>query len=77
LNGSGIHNVQAIEKNTVVKVRVLTSHIQKRLRYRQRRAELMGCVGCEALLLGDVFLELIEHRVEGVSEFAELVLSAF
>ena len=37
----------------------------------------MGGVGCESLLFGDVRFEPREHRVEGVGEFAELVVAAF
>ena len=36
----------------------------------------MGGVRCETLLFGDVCLEPCEHEVEGVGEFAELVLAA-
>ena len=37
----------------------------------------MGGVGCESLLFGDVCFEPCEHGVEGVGEFAELVVAAF
>ena len=36
----------------------------------------MGGVGCEPLLFGVVCFEPGEHRVEGVGEFAELVVAA-
>ena len=36
----------------------------------------MGSVGCESLLFGDVCFEPCEHGVEGIGEFAELVVAA-
>jgi hypothetical protein len=42
-----------------------------------RGAQFVGSVGCESLLFGDVCFEPLEHGVEGVGEFTELVLTAF
>ena len=41
---------------------------------RQRGAQLVGCVGCESLLFGDVCLEPREEAVDGVGEILELVV---
>ena len=49
----------------------------KRLCDRQVSAQLVGGVGRESLLFGDVCFEPREHGVEGVGEFPELVLTAF
>jgi hypothetical protein len=37
----------------------------------------VGGVGCESLLFGAVCFEPGEHGVEGVGEFAKLVIAAF
>ena len=58
----------------VSRVRVVAGDVEKGLRDRQRRAQLVGGVGRESLLLGDVRLEPREHGVEAVGELAELVL---
>ncbi len=39
----------------------------------QRRAQLVGRVGDEPLLLGDALLEAVEHRVQGHGEVTDLV----
>ena len=56
--------------------RILAGHVEQRLRDRQRGAQLVGGVGRESLLFGDVRFELREHGVEGVGELAELVAAA-
>ena len=61
----------------VVAVRIVAGHVEKRLRDRQRGAQLVGGIGRESLLFGDVCFELGEHGVEGVGELAELVVAAF
>ena len=55
---------------------LVAGDIEKGLCDRQRRAQLMGRVGCESLLLGEVRLEPREHGVEGVGEFTELIRAA-
>ena len=60
----------------VVAVRIVAGHVEQRLRDRQRGAQFVGGVGGESLLFGDVCFEPREHGVEGVGEFAELVLAA-
>ena len=73
---SGVDGVQALDELAVVAVRILAGHVEQRLRDRQRSAQLVGGVGGEPLLLGDVCLEPREHGVERVGELAELVATA-
>jgi hypothetical protein len=65
--------VEALDEVAVVTARILSGHIEQRLRDRQRGAQLVGRVGCESLLFGDVCFEARQHGVEGVGAFAELV----
>ena len=74
---SGVDGVEAVDELAVVAVRIVAGHVEKRLRDRQRGAQLVGGVGCEPLLFGDVCFEPREHAVEGVGELAELVSAAF
>ena len=60
-----------------VTARVAAGDVEERLRDRERRAQLVGRVCGEPLLLADVRLEPREHGVEAVGEFAELVVAAF
>ena len=60
--------------SSVSRFGIVAGHVEKRLRDRQRGAQLVGGVGCESLLFGDVCFESREHGVEGVGEFAELVV---
>ena len=60
----------------VSRLGIVAGHLEKRLRDRQRGAQLVGGVGGESLLLGDVRFEPREHGVEGVGELAELVVAA-
>ena len=73
---AGVDGVEALDELAVVAVRIVAGHVEERLRDRQRGAQLVGGVGGEALLLGDVCLEPREHGVEGVGELAELVVAA-
>ena len=72
----GVDGVEAVDELAVVAVRILAGHVEQGLRDRQRGAQLVGGVGGEPLLLGDVGLEPREHGVEAVGELAELVLAA-
>ena len=74
---SRVHGVEAVEKLPDVSVRIVAGDVQKCLGDRERRPQLVGRVGGESLLFGDVGFESREHRVEGVGELAELVLPAF
>ena len=74
---SCVDGVEAVDKLAVVAVRILAGHVEQCLRDRQRGAQLVGGVGCESLLFGDVCFEPREHGVERVGEFAELVVAAF
>ena len=74
---SGVDGVEAVDELAVVAVRIVAGDVEKCLRDRQRGAQLVGGVGCESLLFGDVCFEPREHGVEGVGEFAELVVAAF
>ena len=73
---SGVDGVEAVDELAGVAVRIVAGHVEKRLRDRQRGAQLVGGVGCESLLFGDVRFEPREHGVEGVGELAELVSAA-
>ena len=73
---SGVDGVEAVDELAVVAVRIVAGDVEQRLRDRQRGAQLVGGVGCEPLLLGDVRFEPREHGVEGVGELAELVAAA-
>ena len=73
---SGVDEVEAVDELVVVAVRIVAGHVEQRLRDRQRGAQLVGGVGCEPLLFGDVCFEAREHGVEGVGELAELVAAA-
>ena len=70
---SGVDGVEAVDELAVVAVRILAGHVEKRLRDRQRRAQFVGGIGRESLLFGDLCFEPLEHGVEGVGEFAELI----
>ena len=74
---AGVDGVEAIDELAVVAVRIVAGHLEQRLRDRQRGAQLVGGVGGESLLFGDLCLEPREHGVEGVGELAELVVAAF
>ena len=73
---SGVDGVEAVDELAVVAVRIVAGHVEQRLRDRQRGAQLVGGVGGESLLFGDVCFEPREHGVEGVGELAELVVAA-
>ena len=73
---SGVDCVEAVDELAGVVVRIVASHLEQRLRDRQRGAQLVGGVGCKSLLFGDLCLEPREHGVEGVGELAELVAAA-
>ena len=73
---SGVDGVEAVDKLAGVAVRILAGHVEQCLRDRQRGAQLVGGVGGESLLFGDVCFEPREHGVEGVGELAELVSAA-
>ena len=72
----GVDEVEALDELAAVAVRVVAGDLEQRLGDRQRGAQLVGGVGGEPLLLGDVGLQPREHGVEGVGELAELVLTA-
>ena len=73
----GVDGAEAVDELAGVAVRILAGDVEEGLRDRQRGAQLVGGVGGEPLLFGDVRLELREHGVEGVGELAELVVAAF
>ena len=68
--------MEALDELAGVAGRVVAGDLEQRLGDRQRGAQLVGGVGGEPLLLGDVGLQPREHGVEGVGELAELVLTA-
>ena len=72
----GVDVVEAVDELAGVAVRVVAGHVEQGLRDREGGAQLVGGVGREPLLLGDVRLEPREHGVEGVGELAELVAAA-
>ena len=69
--------MEAVDELAGVSVQIVAGDVEKRLRDRQRGAQLVGGVGCESLLFGDVCFEPREHGVEGVGELAELISAAF
>ena len=73
---SGVDEVQAVDELVVVAALIVAGHVEQGLRDRQRGAQLVGGVGGEALLFGDLCFEPREHAVEGVGELAELVPAA-
>ena len=73
----GVDGVEAVDELARVAVRIVAGDVEKCLRDRQRGAQLVGGIGCESLLFGDVCFEPGEHGVEGVGELAELVSAAF
>ena len=76
VNRSGVDGAEAVNEFAGVAVRIPAGHIEKRLGDCQRGAQFVRGVGCESLLFGDVCLELREHGVEGIGEFAELISAA-
>ena len=68
--------MEALDELAAVAGRVVAGDLEQRLGDRQRGAQLVGGVGGEPLLLGDVGLQPREHGVERVGELAELVLAA-
>ena len=62
--------------SSVSRFGIVAGDVEQCLRDRQRGAQLVGGVGCESLLFGDVCFEPREHGVEGVGELAELVVAA-
>jgi hypothetical protein len=73
---SRVDGVEAVDELAVVAVRILARHVEKGLGDRQRGAQLVGCVGGESLLFGELGVEPGEHRVEGIGELAELIPAA-
>src|SRR5262245_19034803 len=73
---SGVDGAEALVELAAVAVRIVAGDVQKRLGDRQRRTQLVGRVGGESLLLGDVCFEPCKHGVERVREFAELILGS-
>jgi hypothetical protein len=68
--------VEAVDEFARVAVDIVAGHVEKCPRDRQRGAQLVGGVGCEPLLFGDVCFEPREHGVEAVGELAELIAAA-
>ena len=62
--------------SSVVAIGIAAGDVEQGLGDRERGAQLVGGVGRESLLLGDVCLKAREHVVEGIGEFAELILAA-
>ena len=74
---SAVDDVQAVDELAVELGWILLRHVEERLRDRQRGPQLVGGVGRESLLLGDLCFQPRKHRVEGVGELTKLVLTAF
>ena len=72
----GVDRVEALDQLAVVAARIVAGDVEKRLRDRQRGAQLVGGVGGESLLFGDVCLEPREQAVDGVGEILQLVAGA-
>ena len=73
----GVDGVEAVDESPGSRVGILPGDLEEGLRDRQRRTQLVGGVGHEPLLLGDLSVETSEHGIEAVGELAELVLPAF
>ncbi|HEX3279054.1 MAG TPA: hypothetical protein VHR40_11065 [Thermoleophilaceae bacterium] len=73
---SCVDGVEPVDELVVVAVLIAAGDVEKRLRDRERGAQLVGGVGRESLLFGDVRFEAREHGVEAVGELAELVCAA-
>ncbi|RKE17684.1 hypothetical protein BX266_0946 [Streptomyces sp. TLI_171] len=71
----GVHGVQPVEEFRAVPGRVLAGHVEQGAGDRQRGAQFVRGVRGEPLVLGHVLLQAVEHRVEGVRELPELVLT--
>ena len=74
---SGVDEVEAVDEFAGVAVRIVAGDVEQCLRDRQWGAQLVGGVGGESLLFGDMCFEPREHGVEAVGELAELVVAAF
>ena len=74
---AGVDGMEAVDEFAGVALGIVAGDVEKCLRDRQRDAQFVGGIGCESLLLGDVCFEPGEHGVEGVGEFANLILTAF
>ena len=72
----GVDDAKTVDELVGVPVRIVAGDVEQRLRDRERGAQLVGGVGGESLLLGDLCFEPREHGVEGVGELAELVSAA-
>ncbi|SIH94074.1 Uncharacterised protein [Mycobacteroides abscessus subsp. abscessus] len=70
---AGVDGPEPVEVAAHVPVGVLCGDVEDRLRDRQRGPQFVGGVRGEALLLTDVGLDAVEHRIEDVGEFADLV----
>ena len=68
--------MEAVDQFVVAAALIVAGHVEERLRDRQRGAQFVRGVGCESLLFDDVCFEAREHGIEGVGEFAELVIVA-
>jgi hypothetical protein len=67
---SGVDEVEAVDQFAGVAVLIVAGHVEQCLCDCQRGAQLVGGVGCESLLFGDVCFEPCEHGVEGGGELA-------
>ena len=74
---SGVDGAEALDELVGVAIGIVAGDVEKCLCDRQRGAQFVRGVRGESLLFGDVRFELREHGVEGVGEFAELVVAAF
>jgi hypothetical protein len=70
---SGVDGAEALVELAAVAVRIVAGDVEKCLRDRQRCTQLVGGVGREPPLPGDMRLQPREHAVEGVGEFMELI----
>jgi hypothetical protein len=71
----GVDGVEAIDEFVDVTIWIVAGHVEQGPRDRQRRAQFVGGVGGEPLLLGDVRFESRQHGVERVGKFPELVFA--
>ncbi len=76
LDAAVVDGAEPLDELIGVAVLIAAGDLEQRLRDRQWGAQLVGRVGGEPPLFGDVGLEPVEHGVERVGQFTELVLTA-
>jgi hypothetical protein len=74
---SGVDGTKALIKFVLLAVGIVSGYVKQGLGDGEWGAQLVGSVGREPPLLGDVRFKASQHGVEGVSQFAEFVVAAW